>query len=85
VLQEDVAAGEGLAEVRGQQDVHPGVDLHALGSGPGQQPGERVEVAPLPLEKRAAGGEGGAVESVAPPAHLHEERVHSRRRGGTAW
>ena len=81
VLQEDVPAGEGLAEVRGQQDVHPGVDLQALGPGPGQQPGERVEVARLPLEQRAAGGEGRAVEGVATPAHLHEERVHSRRGG----
>ena len=67
--------------MRGQEDVHPGVNLQALGPGPGQQPGERVEVARLPLEQRAAGDEGGAVESVATPAHLHEERVHSRRGG----
>ena len=48
---------------------------------------ERVELAGLPLEQRAARRERRAVEGVAPPAHLHEERVEARASAAssTTW
>ena len=72
------AGGQGLAEVRGQQDVDPGVDLRARGSrARSSRRASGSKAAGCCHEQQAARHEARGVEGVAAAAHLDEEGVEA--------
>ena len=86
MAQGHVAGGQGQAEVRGEEHVHPGMHLEAALAGAREQAPERVEVRGLAAQELAALHHARGVEGVAAAAHLDEERVEPARAApSTTW